>query len=183
MATLAAEEARWRAAAQRDSPLNIVDLITRQSVIARLRAATKAEVLAELARKAAELIRSPDRPVLDALLARERLGTTGIGDGVAIPHAKLPGLMAPVGLFARLEKPVDFQAIDGKPVDLIFTVLTPEFCGGDHLKALAAVCRVLRDPEMSVKLRRADDEQALYVLLAHRISRGLSQQTLSQQAK
>ncbi|HWK43787.1 MAG TPA: PTS sugar transporter subunit IIA [Stellaceae bacterium] len=174
MASLATEEARWRETAKRISPLAIVDLITRQSVIARLRVSTKADALAELAKKSAELIRAPDRPILDALLARERLGSTGIGGGVAVPHAKLPGLMTPVGVFARLEKPIDFQSVDGRPVDLVFTVLTPEFCGGEHLKALAAVSRVLRDPEMSGKLRRADDEQALYVLLAHRISRGLS---------
>ena len=87
------------------------------------------------------------------LMQREKLGSTGVGNGVAIPHGKLPKLDKLFGLFARLDRPVDFEALDGQPVDLIFLLLAPEGAGADHLKALARVARLLRDPEVARKLR------------------------------
>ena len=96
---------------------------------------------------------------------REKLGSTGIGHGIAIPHGKLPKLEKLFGLFARLDRPVDFESLDGQPVDLVFLLLAPEGAGADHLKALASVARLLRDPEIAHKLRESSDSEALYAVL------------------
>ena len=112
--------------------------------------------------------RVSERQIFDVLLERERLGTTGVGNGIAIPHGKLPGLSRLYGLFARLEHPVDFDSIDEQPVDLIFLLLAPEAAGADHLKALARVSRLLRDRTICEKLRGADNPDALYALLTER---------------
>ncbi|MFC3628502.1 PTS sugar transporter subunit IIA [Paracoccus angustae] len=104
--------------------------------------------------------------VLDALQERESLGPTGVGQGVALPHARLHGLDRVVGLFVRLEKPLDFDAVDRQPVDLIFGLLAPESSGVDHLKALALVSRTLRDTDLRAKLRANDDPVALHAVLA-----------------
>ncbi len=143
----------------------IADLITPQSVIANFRVSSKKQALQELAKKAASLVGQPEKLVFDVLSERERLGTTGVGLGIAIPHGKLPGLDRMTGLFARLDKPVDFEAIDNQPVDLIFLMLAPEDAGADHLKALARVSRLLRDRAVCAKLRRTDSADALYALL------------------
>ena len=143
----------------------IADLITPQSVIANFRVSSKKQALQELAKKAASLIGQPEKLVFDVLSERERLGTTGVGLGIAIPHGKLPGLDRMTGLFARLEKPVDFEAIDNQPVDLVFLMLAPEDAGADHLKALARVSRLLRDRAVCAKLRGTDNADALYALL------------------
>jgi nitrogen PTS system EIIA component len=145
--------------------MEIEDLITPQSVIARLRAASKKQLLQELSKRAAETTGLPERTIFDVLLERERLGTTGVGDGIAIPHGKLAELNRLHGLFARLETPVDFDAVDDQPVDLIFLLLAPEGAGADHLKALARVSRLLRDRATCEKLRGADTADALYALL------------------
>ncbi len=104
--------------------------------------------------------------VLDALQERESLGPTGVGQGVALPHARLHGLDRVVGMFIRLEKPLDFDAVDRQPVDLVFALLAPETSGVDHLKALALVSRTLRDAELRGKLRANDDPVALHAVLA-----------------
>ena len=143
----------------------IADLITPQSVIANFRVGSKKQALQELAKKAASLVGQPEKLVFDVLSERERLGTTGVGLGIAIPHGKLPGLDRMTGLFARLDKPVDFEAIDNQPVDLIFLMLAPEDAGADHLKALARVSRLLRDRAVCAKLRGTDSADALYALL------------------
>ncbi|GGF34226.1 PTS IIA-like nitrogen-regulatory protein PtsN [Aliidongia dinghuensis] len=143
----------------------IADLITPQSVIANFRVANKKQALQELAKKAAVLVGQPEKLVFDVLSERERLGTTGVGLGIAIPHGKVPGLSKMTGLFARLDKPVDFEAIDNQPVDLIFLLLAPEDAGADHLKALARVSRLLRDRAVCAKLRGTDSADALYALL------------------
>ena len=109
-----------------------------------------------------------EQSIFEALLERERLGTTGIGAGTAVPHARLPGLVQLHGIFARLEKPIDFEAIDDRPVDLIFALLTPDGAGADHLKALARVSRLLRDRAICEKLRGTDRADALYALLTDR---------------
>ena len=100
------------------------------------------------------------------MLQREKLGSTGIGHGIAIPHGKLPKLERLFGLFARLDRPIDFESLDGQPVDLIFLLLAPEGAGADHLKALARVARLLRDPDTANKLRDSRDADALYAVLA-----------------
>jgi len=142
------------------------DLIQPDGIIPNLRAGSKKQALQELARKAAEVTGQHERAVFDVLLERERLGTTGVGRGIAIPHGKLPGLDSVTAVFARLEKPVDFDAIDDQPVDLMCLLLAPEQAGADHLKALARVSRLLRDPVLCDKLRGAETADALFALLA-----------------
>ena len=111
----------------------------------------------------------PERTIYDVLIERERLGSTGIGRGIGIPHGRLPGLDTLSGIFARLDRPVPFDAIDDQPVDLIFLLLAPEGAGADHLKALARVSRLLRDRTVCEKLRGTDNADALYALLIDRI--------------
>ena len=146
--------------------MELTEFLAPEGVLASVRATSKKQVLHELARKAAELASVEERLILDVVLERERLGTTGVGNGIAIPHGKLAGLKRLYGVFARLEKPVDFEAIDEQPVDLIFMLLAPEGAGADHLKALARVSRLLRDRRMCEKLRGSDRADALYALLA-----------------
>jgi len=145
--------------------MDIIDLIQPEGVVAKLRVTSKKQALQELAKRAAELTGQPERAIFEVLVERERLGTTGVGNGIAIPHGKLPELDRLHGLFARLEKPIDFDAIDEQPVDLICLLLAPETAGADHLKALARVSRLLRDPAICEKLRGTDKSDAIYALL------------------
>jgi len=145
--------------------MEIADLIKPENVVANLRASSKKQALQDLARRAATITGQPERAVFSVLMKRERLGTTGVGNGIAIPHGKLPNLDKLHGLFARLEHPIDFESIDDRPVDLIFLLLAPESSGADHLKALARVSRLLRDKNACEKLRGTDDPEALYALL------------------
>lgn len=146
--------------------MEIAALIAPDRVIAGLRAADKARLIEALAARAAAALHRDARAILDPLLAREELGSTGIGQGVALPHARLAGIDRPFGLFARLDRPIDFAAIDDRPVDLVFLLLTPEGAGSDHLAALAAVSRRLRDRETGQRLRAAKDAAALHACLA-----------------
>ena len=146
--------------------MEIEDLLrTPTHVMARLKAGNKKQALQEMARRAGELSGLHERAIFDVLLERERLGTTGVGNGIAIPHGKLPDATGMFGLFARLEAPIDFDAIDEQPVDLIFLLLAPESAGADHLKALARVSRLLRDRTVCEKLRGTDQADAIYALL------------------
>ncbi len=145
--------------------MELVDILVPNGVVANSRATSKKQILQDLARKAAELTGAEERTIFDVLLERERLGTTGVGNGIAIPHGKLGGLKRLWGVFARLEKPVDFEAIDEQPVDLVFLLLAPEGAGADHLKALAKVSRLLRDRRICEKLRGSEKSDALYALI------------------
>jgi PTS system nitrogen regulatory IIA component len=145
--------------------MEIADLLTPNSIIPNLRVTSKKQALQELARFAATLTSQHERTIFEVLLERERLGTTGVGAGVAIPHGKMAGLKRLYGVFARLDTPIDFESVDEQPVDLIFLLLAPETAGADHLKALARVSRLLRDREMCEKLRGSDSSDALYALL------------------
>ena len=145
--------------------MEIADILTPDAIVPALRATSKKQALQELARRAAALAGLDERVIFDVLMERERLGTTGVGNGIAIPHGKLPNLKQLYGLFARLERPIDFQAIDDQPVDLIFLLLAPETAGADHLKALARVSRMLRDKAACEKLRGTDESEAIYALL------------------
>ena len=145
--------------------MEIVNLITPDSIIPKLHATSKKQSLQELAKHAAAMTGLNERLIFDVLLERERLGTTGVGNGIAIPHGKLSGIEQLYGMFARLETPIDFDSIDEQPVDLIFMLLAPENAGADHLKALARVSRLLRDQATCEKLRGADQADALYALL------------------
>jgi len=144
---------------------DVGDLINPRGVVAQLRAPGKKQVLQELARRAATMTGIADKRIYDALAERERLGTTGIGTGIAIPHCRLSELNRLYGMFARLERPIPFEAIDDQPVDLVFLLLAPVEAGAEHLKALARVSRLLRDKAMCEKLRGANSADALYALL------------------
>lgn len=145
--------------------MEIFQLLSPDGVIANLKANSKKQALQELSARAARVTGQHERVIFDTLLERERLGTTGVGNGIAIPHGRLAGLDKLYGLFARVERPVDFDSIDEMPVDLIFLLLAPESAGADHLKALARVSRLLRDKSVCEKLRGAESADALYALL------------------
>lgn len=145
--------------------MEIFQLLSSDGVIANLKANSKKQALQELSARAARITGQHERLIFDTLLERERLGTTGVGNGIAIPHGRLAGLDKLYGLFARLERPIDFDSIDEMPVDLIFLLLAPESAGADHLKALARVSRLLRDKSVCEKLRGAENADALYALL------------------
>jgi PTS system nitrogen regulatory IIA component len=144
----------------------LTDLVAPNAVIPALKVNGKKQALQEVAAKAAALTGQSDKAILEILLQREKLGSTGVGNGVAIPHGKLAKLGKVFGLFARLDRPIDFEALDSQPVDLIFLLLAPEGAGADHLKALARVARLLRDPEVARKLRDSRDAEAIYAVLA-----------------
>jgi PTS system nitrogen regulatory IIA component len=146
--------------------VEIADLLPGpDAVLACVKASGKKALLAELAAKAGHIYRLDERRLFDRLLERERLGSTGVGGGIAIPHGRMAGLPKPVGVFARLGHPVDFDSIDERPVDSVFLLLAPEGAGADHLKALARVSRLLRDRSLVDKLRATDKAEALYALL------------------
>jgi PTS system nitrogen regulatory IIA component len=146
--------------------VEIADLLPGPNAVsACVKASGKKALLADLAHRAALLHGVDERRVYDLLLERERLGSTGIGGGIAIPHGRLAGLDKPRGLFARLGHPIDFDAIDERPVDLVFLLIAPEGAGADHLKALARVSRLLRDQSLVEKLRATEKADALYALL------------------
>ena len=144
----------------------LIDLVAPNAIIPALKVNSKKQVLHELAARAAALSGQNERTIFEILMQREKLGSTAIGNGIAVPHGKMPALSRLFGLFARLDRPVDFEALDGQPVDLIFLLLAPEGAGADHLKALARVARLLRDPDVAHKRRASHDAEALYAVLA-----------------
>lgn len=141
------------------------DLVAPQAVIPALKVNGKKQALQELAGRAADLTGLDERDILDIVQQREKLGSTGIGNGIAIPHGKLAKLERMFGLFARLDRAIDFEALDGQPVDLVFLLLAPESAGADHLKALARVARLLRSGETAKMLRDSRDSEAIYAVL------------------
>ncbi len=143
----------------------MLEFLNSDGIVPNLRATSKKQALQELAKRAAELSGQHERAIFDTLLEREKLGTTGVGRGIAIPHGKLSSLDRVYGLFARLEKPIDFDAVDEQPVDLIFLLMAPEAAGADHLKALARVSRLLRDQKLCEKLRGCDTADSIYALM------------------
>ena len=145
--------------------MEVSDLLPQDGVLASMKAGSKKQALQELSARAADITGLHERQIFDVLLERERLGTTGVGQGIAIPHGKLRDLKRLYGVFARLETPIDFDSIDDEPVDLIFLLLAPESAGADHLKALARVSRLLRNSEFCQKLRGSAEPDAIYALL------------------
>jgi nitrogen PTS system EIIA component len=143
----------------------LTDLVAPQAIIPALKVNSKKQALQELAARAATLTGRSEREILEILQQREKLGSTGIGNGIAIPHGKLPNLERLFGIFARLDRPIDFEALDGQPVDLVFLLLAPEAAGADHLKALARVARLMRAPDIAKMLRESRDAEALYAVL------------------
>ena len=141
--------------------MELADLIARDAILPAVKAGSKKQILQEIGARAREAYGLDTRLVVEGLLAREKLGSTAMGGGVAIPHARLKGLQSIAGLFARLERPADFEAVDGQGVDLLFVLLAPEESGADHLRALARVSRLLCPRQctltgvMSLRLARA----------------------------
>ena len=146
--------------------MTITDLVAPEAILPALKVISKKQAIQAVAEKAAALTGIDEREIFETLVQREKLGSTGVGGGIAIPHGKLPKLEKLFGLFARLERPIDFEAMDGQPVDLVFLLLAPEGAGADHLKALARVARLLREAEVVAKLRETRDPEALYAVLA-----------------
>ena len=146
--------------------MDIIDLLTPEGVIPSLQATSKKHALQDVAARAGVMCGIGEREVFDVLVERERLGSTGVGNGVAIPHGTLPDLGHLFALFVRLEAPVDFDAVDEVPVDLLFLLLAPESAGADHLKALAKVSRYLSDREVCARLRGAADADSIYAVLS-----------------
>jgi PTS system nitrogen regulatory IIA component len=145
--------------------MELEDLVSPEGVIAHLKVTSKKQALQEIAARAAALTGVSERTIFETLLERERLGSTGVGQGIAIPHGKLAALTRLHGLFARLDTPIDFESVDDQPVDLVFLLLAPEAAGADHLKALARISRLLRNQAVVEKLRASDDAAALFAIL------------------
>ena len=144
--------------------MEVKDFLQEDSII-KLKASSKKQILQIMSRRAASVTGISEQEIFDTVLERERLGTTGVGNGIAIPHGKLSGLKNMYGVFACIEKPVAFESVDSRPVDLVFMLLAPEKSGADHLKALARVSRLLRDPANCEKLRGTETEDGIYMVL------------------
>lgn len=145
--------------------MDLSDLIEVSAVMPTLKANSKKQLLQLLAEKASEVTGLTEREIFDTILQRERLGSTGVGNGIAIPHGKFAGLGAVTAVFAKLEAPVEFEAVDDQPVDLVMLLLAPMGAGADHLKALARVARILRTEAVVARLRRSEDASELYGIL------------------
>lgn len=146
--------------------MRIVDLLAPEDVVLDLRVQDKPRLVDEVARLCAKTAGLEASTIVEALNARERLGSTGMGSGFALPHARVASLARPLGIFLRLKAPVDFDAIDGQRVDLVFVLLLPEQSQGDHLNALACVSRKLRDGGVRAALHDVRDAAAAYAILA-----------------
>jgi PTS system nitrogen regulatory IIA component len=147
--------------------MEIGDLLDRHAIVSRVTASSKRQALSVASEVAARLYRLKAGDVLDALLSREEEGSTGLGAGIAVPHARIKGLERVRGVFLRLEAPVSFESVDDQPVDLMFVLLTPAEARTEHLRALAMVSRVLRRPDLREQLRQARTQDALFALLVH----------------
>ena len=145
--------------------MNIADLLAPDAVLPALKAQSKKQLLLELAARCHALTGISERRIFETLVERERLGTTGVGAGIAIPHGRMSEAKTIMGIFARVENPIDYEAVDSQPVDLVFMLLAPENAGADHLKALARVSRLLRDRGICEKLRAAPSAEAIYAIL------------------
>ncbi len=145
--------------------MDLSSLIKPENVLVSLAPTTKKQVLQELANLSAELLGIKSREIFEGLLERERLGSTGVGHGIAIPHAKFDALDEVFSLFLKLDRPIDFDAVDDQPVDLIWLLLAPTTAGADHLKTLQRVSRLLRDEKTREKIRAESDANSVHALL------------------
>lgn len=145
--------------------MNFNDLLSRKAVVNGLPIGAKKQLFQKLGELAADAYELDAGAVYDALMERERLGSTGFGDGVAVPHAKIPGLSQVHGIVVRMDTPIPFDAIDGAPVDIIFSLLSPAESGAEHLKMLARVSRYLRNSANVMRLRGAASDEALLAML------------------
>jgi PTS system nitrogen regulatory IIA component len=156
--------------------MNISELLAPDAILPSLKAQSKKQLLQELAARAHAQTHLPERRIFETLVERERLGTTGVGQGIAIPHGRMAEAKTITGLFARMENPIDYDAVDNQPVDLVFMLLAPENAGADHLKALARVSRLLRNQAICEKLRAASTAEALYAILTGHTDGGAGSQ-------
>jgi PTS system nitrogen regulatory IIA component len=145
--------------------MDLADILSEESVIFCTDVTTKSDLLKTMAARAAQLTGKDVGVVLEAIEGREALGSTGLGNGIAIPHGKLPGLEGVAAVFARLATPIEFDAVDDQPVDLVMLLLAPLGSGADHLRALALVARILRTESVLERLRATDDPRRLHDLL------------------
>lgn len=145
--------------------MELSEILSAEAVVSQLKATSKKRLLQEVAQVAEAVYGLPSKTIFAALQDRELLGPTGVGLGVAIPHARLAGLDGVKGVFIRAEKPVDYESVDRQPVDLVFALFAPEGVGAEHLRALALVSRTLRDPSVCAKLRSSNDPNALFSIL------------------
>jgi PTS system nitrogen regulatory IIA component len=152
--------------------LEIAGLLDRKAILPRAAAGSKRHVLSVIAETAARIYRLDPAEAVSAIMAREARGSTGVGFGVALPHARVSGLDRVRGVFARLEAPLPFDAVDDQPVDLVFALFTPDGPQTDHLRALARISRVLRQGELREQLRQARTTDAIYALLAQEERQG-----------
>ncbi len=145
--------------------MELSDILDKESVIACAKVSSKRQLLQLLADQAAAPAGAPAQVIFDTLLEREQLGSTGLGNGIAIPHGKIAGLKGVTAVFARLDRPIDFDAVDDQPIDLAIMLLAPTGSGADHLKALSRVARILRDDRVVEELRNTRDGARLFEIL------------------
>jgi nitrogen PTS system EIIA component len=145
--------------------MTLADILDARVMLPCLKAQNKKQVLQEVSQALSSVVAVDSRVIFDTLLQREKLGSTGLGQGIAIPHGRLPSINRVYGVFARLQNPVAFDSVDGEPVDLVFALISPDHAGADHLTALARVSRVLRDAATLKKLRGTESPDALYAIL------------------
>lgn len=146
--------------------MELADLLSKDCIISCAKATSKRQLLQLFADKAAEIAKIDSQTVFETLMSREQLGSTGLGNGIAIPHGKIKGLGQVVAIFARLDQPIEFDAVDDQPVDIAFMLLAPEGSGADHLKALSRVARCLRSEHLIDELRATRDKARLYEILS-----------------
>jgi nitrogen PTS system EIIA component len=145
--------------------MTLADIIDTRAILPVVKAQNKKQLLQELAQSLSSLVAIDNRVIFDTLLQREKLGSTGLGQGIAIPHGRLPSITRVYGVFARLQNAIAFDSVDGDPVDLVFALISPDHAGADHLTALARVSRLLRDAGTLKKLRGTDNTEGLYAIL------------------
>ncbi len=145
--------------------MKLSEIMSGNSIFMGLKSNSKRQLLQDMANKAAEITGINERTIFDTVLERENLGSTGFGEGTALPHGRFAELDKVYGFFAKLNSPVDFEAIDGKPVDLVFMLLSPEGNGADHLTALAQASRILKDESTRTKIRQISSAQEIYAIL------------------
>lgn len=145
--------------------MKLSEIMSEKSVFLGLKSNSKRQLLQDMASRASEISGIDERTIFDTVLERENLGSTGFGDGTALPHGRFDNLDKVYGFIAKLNSPIDYEAIDGKPVDLIFMLLSPEGNGADHLTALASASRILKDEITRSKLRQMNSAQEIFALL------------------
>lgn len=145
--------------------MELADILVKGSTVACTKVVSKRQLLQKLADRAASVVGVDAHDIFETLVAREKLGSTGLGNGIAIPHGKLDGISGVTAIFARLDQPIDFDAVDDQPVDLVIMLLAPTGSGADHLKALARVARLMRTESVTEQLRATRDPEKLHAIL------------------